>query len=205
MKGQRAFATVARLADDVLVFDLEQVRQRSPQQVFGLAAEQLGNRGGNIQDQAAAVGFPEPTLPGFLIIGENFLRAGLFAFGLLQATVFRQIDIALTVVGKAANRRADDQCQNTAQRRDFARDRRPHCDLTAQQTGQSRRLDDRGQQRHTDQHRHRLQPRHTAALRPMGNRPAVTEHRSADRHPDNRHPLLCTVRIMVKPPDRQRA
>ena len=70
-EAQRAFAVRAlrRL--------VEQHTERATGQVIDRASHDRGDRARHIGKQAATIGFPEPALPGFLIVGQNFLRAGL--------------------------------------------------------------------------------------------------------------------------------
>ena len=71
MEHERPFALVAG------VLQIEQPRKRLPDQAIGIALQALGDGVRHIGQQRAAVGFPEPSLPGFLVIGENIASARL--------------------------------------------------------------------------------------------------------------------------------
>ena len=101
MEGQAAFAFLA------LLVRLEQVGQRPAKQRVRVDPQQFADRGRDIDQRPAPIGFPEPALAGLLEIVEDFLGAQLGAGALAVAARFGCVGFGLTHGNVHAAGRAD--------------------------------------------------------------------------------------------------
>ena len=169
------------------------MRSPSPDEMVHVAAQHVCNRAREIGDKAAPVGFPEPALPGLLVIGEDFLGAGLEPHAFLDRDAQLEIDLALTQVGRDRDDAADHhRCDAACQTVDPG-DTGPHGDFGGEHTGQTARFRDGGQQRDGHEQRERLNPWQLATCRPQPDGNAINEQRNADRRPHQQHAHCCRV------------
>jgi len=181
---QRALAFAA------LAFFKEQVGEGAAHQLALVRTDDLADRAGDIGDQPAPVGFPEPALAGRFVIREDQLGALLGALDLFEPVLRHAVEFDLAERNIYAAARPDHQCQHRARleaHQHMCKPQREQCSDHGWQAAGAEHAD-----QHAD-HDQRRRPGLPAGTlredRPLRHGEAEQEHRR-DHHGADRGPAL---------------